>query len=141
MLNTLSQELRSIAKSKDANDLVIVSTKSFSDAAVVRVLFWLKKLLTYLYQNRPLLDASIQIPRQMNALIRRYACLGEDLAKVAYYLFRRQIIFTLQNYAPRKSGRMELTVDNIDEAVYDKNSPFRPYLKELLLTHSMVNCV
>lgn len=76
----------------------------------------------------------------MNALIRRYACLGDELTKAAYFLFRRQIIFTLQNYAPRQVGRMELTVDNVDEAVRDRNSPLRSYLKELLSTHSMVKC-
>lgn len=141
MLDTLSQELRSITKSKDANDLVNVSQKSFSDAATVRVLFWLKKLLTYLYEERPLLHSDIVIPRRMNALIRNYSCLSSDLSKAGYFLFRRQIIFTLQNYAPRKTGRMELTVDNVDQAVYDKNSPLRPYLKKLLLTHSMVKCV
>lgn len=140
MLDTISQELRSITKSKDANDLVNVSAKSFSDAATVRVLFWLKKLLTFFYQQRPLLDSGINVPRRMNRLIRDYACLGDDLTKAAYFLFRRQIIFTLQNYAPRKARRMELTVDNVDEAVYDRNSPLRPYLKELLLTHSMVKC-
>jgi hypothetical protein len=140
MLDTVSQELRSIIKSKDANDLVIVSAKSFSEAATVRVIYWLKKLLTYFYQERPLLHSDIQVPRRMNALIRRYACLGEDLTKAAYFLFRRQIIFTLQNYAPRKAGRMELTVDNVDEAVLDRNSPLRPYVKKLLSTHSMVKC-
>jgi hypothetical protein len=73
----------------------------------------------------------------MKSLIRNYIYLDDNLAKVAYFLFRRQIMFTLEYYSPVQVNREELTVKNIDEAVQDRNSPYHPYYQQLRLVHAI----
>lgn len=139
MLDILDLELRSIIKGKDANDTVFVKNKSFSNAAVVRVLYWLKKLLTYFTKKRPnyVLNDPITIPKRMKSLIHNYSFLDDNLAQVAYFIFKRQIIFTLENYSPKQKNRDALTALNIDQAIHDRHSAFYPYLYYLEVTISL----
>jgi hypothetical protein len=136
----LCSELKRIIKSPDANDLVDISYKSFSDAACRRVEFWLKRIATYVYLYQPAVPSGhTEVPKRMISALKKYVCPSQAQAEDTYYLFKEFVIFLLNNYSPKNKRSTVITVDVVDQAVIDDNGPLQPYLGRLMAIRSLPN--
>lgn len=130
-------EANRIRKSKEASPLLDISYKRLSDAAVSRVVFWLKRIATLVSSKSPAIpSAHTEIPAKMKSALKRYSCDSDAQVQDTYYLFKEMLKFLFQNYSPKNKLSTTLTVDSVDQSVMDPNGPLYPYLERLILIRS-----
>ena len=138
MFASLKTEINRIRKSKEASSIQDISYKSLSDAAILRVEFWLKRISTFVYLKNPQLPVThTEVPTRMKSMLKKYICPSNEHAVDVYYLFKEMLIFLLRYYSPKNPRSTILTVDAVDQSVIDRNSPLAPYLDDLLKIRSL----
>lgn len=138
LIDIVFTEFNRIRKSKETNSILDVSYKTLSDAALRRVEFWLKRIATFIYRRRPPIpSAHTEIPKRMKSALKKYICPTEQDAQDTYYMFKEFVVFLLRNYRPKNKLSSVLTVDAIDQSVYDPNGPMYQYLQELMAIRSL----
>lgn len=130
-------EANRIKKSKEAHDLIDISYKRLSEAAVCRVAFWLKRIATFVTTKSPVLPVGhTDVPKKMQSALKKYVCSTDAQAQDSYYLFKEMLLFLFQNYSPKNKLSTTLTVDCVDQSVMDPNGPMYRYIHDLMTIRS-----
>ena len=142
LYQALSCNIKALYEDPEISVYINMTPKELSPAAISRVEYWMKKILSYINRLPNVIqrDAPIAFPSGLAKVIRKYGYFTDQNISDAYFLFRKMMKNLIRYYSSKKNN-LVITAQNVDDSLISasaiESDVFHQYFPLIKATRSL----
>lgn len=142
LYHALACNIKTLYNDPEIGVYMNMTPKELSPAAISRVEYWMKKILSYINRSPHMIqrDAPIAFPPGLAKEIRKYGYFTDQNISDAYFLFRKMMKNLIRYYSSKKNN-LVITSQNVDDSLVSasaiESDVFHQYFPLIKATRSL----